>query len=185
MNSLQQVSIADTLTPIRPGKIASRPFWNRFAKQFIYSPAFEFSKVKGAAGYRFHVWDRFGTEHTFTSDSPDAPLTPIWAELPVGPVYVDVDAIDVSGNKISRAGERTFYRNAPFNACYPPKNCSYADCAQKTYEYLFQLDFIQELSEGKVNPDYPLSCYPSKMLSGIISGMVNYAEMKQERKAGK
>ena len=183
MNSLQQLSIADTLTTIRPGKIADRPFWNRFARQFIYCPAFEFSKVNGAASYRFHVCDRFGTDHTFTADSPDAPLTPIWAELPVGPVFVAVDAVDASGNTIARAGERTFYRNAPFNACYPPKSCSYADCARKTYEYLFQLDFIQELSKGIVDPDYPLSCYPSKMLSSIISGMVNYAEMNPERKA--
>ena len=101
--------------------------------------------------------------------------------LPVGPVFVEVDAVDASGKQFAQSGRRTFYRNAPFNASYPARVCSYAECAQKTYDYLFQLEFIQELAEGKMNPDYPLSCYPSKMLSSVIRGMVNYAEMKPEK----
>ena len=183
MSSIQQLSMSDTLTQIRPGKISGRPFWNRFSRQFIYCPSFEFSKVEGAVKYCFHVRDRFGTDHVFSADSPDAPLTPVWADLPAGPVYVEVDAVDASGSRIAQAGKRSFYRNAPFNASYPAKVCAYTECAEKTYEYLFQLDFIQEFSEGKMNPDYPLSCYPSKMLSSIIRGMVNYAEMKPEKKA--
>ena len=77
MNSADRIAAEDTLTPIRPGKIGERPFWNTYARQFIYAPAFEFSPVSGASGYRFHVRDRFGTDHAFSADSPDAPLSPM------------------------------------------------------------------------------------------------------------
>ena len=169
------ISADDTLTPIRPGKIGERPFWNSYARQFIYAPSFELSAVPGAAGYRFHVCDRFGKDHVFSAASPDAPLSPVWAELPAGPVFVEVDALDSHGRTIASAGDRTFYRNAPFNGHYPPKACPYSECAAKAYEYLFRIDFVRQLAEGKVDPDYPLSCYPSKMLSAVINGMVNYA----------
>ena len=94
MISLDFMSADDTLTPIRPGKIGERPFWNTYARQFIYAPAFEFSVVPGAAGYRFHVHDRFGKDHVFSASSPDAPLSSVWNELPAGPVFVEVDAIN-------------------------------------------------------------------------------------------
>ena len=181
MNPTDLITAEDTLTPIRPGKIGERPFWNSYARQFIYAPAFEFSPVPDASGYRFHVRDRFGTDHAFSAGSPDAPLSPVWAELPVGPVFVEVDALDPRGRKIASAGDRTFYRNAPFNGCYPPKACSYSECAAKAYEYLFRIGFVQQLAEGKVDPDYPLSCYPSKMLSAVINGMINYAAMSPEK----
>jgi maltose/maltodextrin transport system substrate-binding protein len=32
-----------------------------------------------------------------------------------------------------------------------------------------------------MDPDYPLSCYPSKMLSAVVNGMIHYAEMRPEK----
>lgn len=183
MPSLRALAEADSLTPIRPGKSGKRPFWNRFAWQFIYAPAFEFARVKGAAGYRFHVRDRFGRDHAFTAASPDAPFTPVWRKLPVGPVFVDVDALDAKGRRIASAGDRVFYRNAPFCGAYPGPACSYAECARKAYDYLFRLPAVQGLAEGKIDPDYPLFCYPSKMLSSVINGMISYAETEPKSAA--
>ena len=48
MPSLRALAEADSLIPIRPGKIGKRPFWNRFAWQFIYAPALEFARVSTA-----------------------------------------------------------------------------------------------------------------------------------------
>lgn len=42
------------LRPIRPGYEGRNPFWNGFAKKFIYAPAFDFDEVAGAANYRVH-----------------------------------------------------------------------------------------------------------------------------------
>ena len=46
---------AQAKTPIRAGVPGERPFWNAHAKAFIHSPAFEFSEVEGAKGYRFSI----------------------------------------------------------------------------------------------------------------------------------
>ena len=44
-NNLMHLSVEDTLIPVRPGG-EGRPFWNRYAIQFIYAPAFEFAKIR-------------------------------------------------------------------------------------------------------------------------------------------
>ena len=109
--------------------------------------------MNGAASYRFHVCDRFGTDHAFTADSPDASLIPIWAELPVGPVFVAVDVMDASGNTIAHAGKRTLL-SPPLQRLLSAKELLLRRLhSKKTYEYLFQLDFIPELSKGIVDPD--------------------------------
>ena len=43
------------LQPIRPGYEGRNPFWNKFAKKFIYAPAFDFPEVEGAVAYKFTV----------------------------------------------------------------------------------------------------------------------------------
>ena len=172
----------DTLIPIRQGGINKQPFWNTYAKQFIYVPSFDFPQEKGAAAYRFQVKDRFNVIHSFTADSPCALLTPIWTELPPGPVFLTVDALDKDGKKLKTVATRVFYRNAPFNASYPPAVRSYAEAAKKTYDYLFNMKEVQELATGKPDLNFELFCYPSKMYSAIINGMVNYAEMVPEKK---
>lgn len=180
---LIRASENDTLNPVRQGGVGNRPYWNIYARQFIYVPAFDFEKVRKASCYRFSAEDRFGTVHSFTADSPSALLTPIWKELPVGPVYLTVDALNCNGRKIKTAGFRVFYKNAAFCNSYPAKTCSYAECARKTYDYLFSRKEIQGLADGKPDLRFTLFCYPSKMYSSIISGMVSYAEMVPEKKA--
>lgn len=175
--------IAETLEPIRPGGINGRPFWNTYAKQFIYVPSFDFPAVNGAAYYRFEAEDRFHNIHSFTATSPTAPLTPVWNAIPAGPVYLTVDACDRNNCRVGTAGARVFYRNAPFNNGYPSAARSYAQAAKMAYDYLFNLKLIRDLADGEPDMEFALFCYPSKMHSSIITGMVNYAEMAPENKA--
>lgn len=73
------------LRPIRPGYEGRNPFWNGFAKKFIYAPAFDFDEVAGAANYRFTVvplGEETQASWSFTADSPKAALTPVWGEIP-------------------------------------------------------------------------------------------------------
>lgn len=172
----------DLLTPIRQGGIDNRPFWNTYAKQFIYAPALEFARVDGATAYSFLAEDRYHKIHSFVSQDSCAPLSPIWNELPVGPIYLTVEALNATGKTLKTAGFRVFYKNAPFTDSYPAKVRTYAESAKLAYDYLFNMKEIQELATGKPNLDYELFCYPSKMYSSIISGMVNYAEMVPEMK---
>ena len=181
-NAIADIAIRETLIPIRPGGVNNRPFWNTYAKQFMYVPSFEFAKAEQAHSYRFEAEDRFSIIHSFCADSPTAPLTPIWKAIPTGPVYLTVHALDKNGKKISTVGTRVFYRSAPFRNGYPPADRSYADAAKMTYNYLFNLKVIQQLADGDPDLNFALYCYPSKMYSSIITGMVNYAEMVPEKK---
>lgn len=98
------------LRPIRPGYEGRNPFWNGFAKKFIYAPAFDFDEVAGAANYRFTVvplGEETQASWSFTADSPKAALTPVWGEIPVGRVRLTVEGLDASGKALGKAGERT------------------------------------------------------------------------------
>ena len=41
--------------PLRPGVPGKSPFWNTFARRFIYAPAFDYRTVPGAVKYGFEV----------------------------------------------------------------------------------------------------------------------------------
>ena len=174
---LAQAALADSLIPVRPGGVNGQAFWNTYALSFIYAPVFEFQKVPGAENYLFTAKDRFDVKHCFMAEDPQAALTPIWSALPPGPVFLTVEALDASGKKIAVAATRTFYRNAPFNASYPPRIRSYAQAAEMAYKYFFKFKYIQDMAQGKPDYTYSLFCYPSKMHAAIINGMVNHAEM--------
>src|SRR6187401_1848995 len=66
-------------TPLRPGVPDKSPFWNAYAKRFIYAPAFDFKPVADAAKYKFEVVSgKDSKTRSFESNVPYAPLTPIW-----------------------------------------------------------------------------------------------------------
>ena len=78
--SLESLNAADLAAEVRPGGVNGSPFWNAFAWQFIYAPAFDFKPVDGAANYRFRLTDVQGREHVFCADSPQASLAPVWKD---------------------------------------------------------------------------------------------------------
>ena len=93
----------ESLLPIRPGEPGKAPFWNQYAKRFIHAPAFDFSELDGAATYRFIASSSAGfRDFTFTADEPWSDLTPIWGELPVGPVLLRVHGLDAQNNVLGQ-----------------------------------------------------------------------------------
>ena len=81
-----------SVEPIRPGIPGKAPFWNVKANRFIYAPAFDFKRVEGATSYRF-TCIAAGTAHRFDAKVPWAPLSPVWKDIPVGHVVVEVEGI--------------------------------------------------------------------------------------------
>ena len=90
------------------GGINNRPFWNGYATQFLFVPAFQFPGIRHANGYLFTAEDKNGKKHTFTADAPTASLAPIWGELPTGVVHLKVEALNEQGEAEHIAGARSF-----------------------------------------------------------------------------
>ena len=80
----------DTTRVIAPGRPGTQPFWNTFARRFIYAPAFDFPAIAGAAAYRFDVVGADGVKRSFNAASPSASLAPVWADAPEGVTTVTV-----------------------------------------------------------------------------------------------
>ena len=90
---LAEQAAKEYLTPVHPGN-TERPFWNGFAKKFIYAPAFDFQAVEGATEYLYKVTSEVG-EWNFKAESPQCSLAPIWNEIPQGTnVTLTVEGID-------------------------------------------------------------------------------------------
>lgn len=170
----------DTETVRRAGR--GKPFWNINSSQFMFVPQLEFPEIPGARAYLFTATDSLGGVHTFEADTPIAPLTPIWGEIPEGFVTLTVDALHLRGERIP-AGLRTFWKSAPFpgRADLPPRARSYRECARMAFAYLFRDPATQYwLRHGVPDPSYFGNVYPSKMISAIIRAMIAYAELEPE-----
>ena len=160
------------LRPIRPGYEGRNPFWNGFAKKFIYAPAFDFDEVAGAANYRFTVvplGEETQASWSFTADSPKAALTPVWGEIPVGRVRLTVEGLDASGKALGKAGEREFLRDYPFTGPYTPAVRDYRQAALMGLLYIHRMPEIQYWAEH-TEPDmnYRHNTYPCKIIGATI-----------------
>lgn len=193
-------SIEESLIPVRPGVPGSQPFWNKHARCFIYAPAFEFEKLQDAKYYRVtaqpasagpdyankHQFDPFGDNTgfvaqgkalVFEADSPWAPLTPIWKQLPVGVVNLRVEALKEKGGEvIGLAGSRWFYKAAVFHGPYNKPAMDYEKSARLALKKLFEEKFVQSwLRTGQ--PDrqgYELYHYPAKIMGALMVGAAAY-----------
>ena len=159
--------------PVRPGYEGKNPYWNKFAKKFMYAPAFDFQKVEGAATYRYTI-TQDGKENpaswTFDAKAPNLALTPVWKDITVGDVVLKVEAIDKDGNVIGMAGERKFYRDAPFT---PPYNGAVRDYKESAILALICLHNMQPIQNWKNGPhpdmSYNLNTYACKIIGSTIS----------------
>lgn len=164
---------------------SGKPFWNVNSSQFMFVPQLEFPEIPGARAYLFTATDAEGTVHTFEADTPIAPLTPIWRDIPEGFVSLRVEALHIRGERIL-AGARTFWKSAPFpgRADLPPRARSYRECARLAFGYLFRDPATQYwLEHGVPDPSYFGNVYPSKMISSIVNAMVAYARIEPDRAA--
>ncbi len=169
--------------PVRRGGVDGRPYWNAHAIAFMYPPAFDFRRIDGAANYRFDVLDDIHEKLSFSAGTPDADLSPVWPMLRVGYVTVTVTAVNAAGKDIGVVGTRTFWRKATFKeGSYPKARYGYAQCASMMFENLYRREDSQYLLKtGKLFENFE-NRYPTKMLSGLISGMVYYARVRPDRK---
>ena len=92
---LNQQAAQEYLEPVRPGYEGRNPYWNGFAKKFIYAPAFGFADVPGAVKYRFQLSQEEG-DWSFEAERPCEPLSKVWNEIPVGKTQLIVLALDAS-----------------------------------------------------------------------------------------
>jgi len=201
--TLHAQAVVDSMVPVRPGIGGMRPFWNIRAERFINVPAFDFQKINGAVKYRFTATSEVSQkDYVFEADVPWAPLSEIWAKLPVGYVTVVVEGIDKNGKvlgacaikrmtgrtrvKTRQQHGRRFYRAAVFNGPYHKPVREYRESAKMALEYLFNQSHTQRwLTESDPDPEFQFYCYPSKIIGAVVESMVMYSELAGQKDAEK
>ncbi|MEJ7693555.1 hypothetical protein [Daejeonella sp.] len=180
-----QIALAESRIPIRPGIPGKTPFWNIASQNFIYAPAFNYKTLTSAAKYKFELTsETTGTKLQFESKNPYAPLSPVWAELPVGYFQIKVSGISDRGETVGSAGEGRYYRAAPFNGIYHQPVLPYDKSAMVALEKLLHKDYIEYWLTHKVpDPGYSKYRYPSKIYSAVIIGALTYGKLKPEEQS--
>ena len=171
---------------IRPGGVDGQLFWNGNAQMFMYPPSFAFEKVQGAVRYRFQVMDDQQYAHTFEAEAPTASLKPVWTFVPRGLIAVFCFGLDAEGKVCGLAGERRFWKQAPYEpGVYPRAKRPYAQAQRMLCDYILNLPEIADL-EKNGKPDLSarsnFSSYPSKMQSAVIRAMLSLSKIAPERK---
>jgi maltose/maltodextrin transport system substrate-binding protein len=183
--SLMEESRRDLLSTIRPGG-GGAPFWNANARMFVYPPSFDFPAVAGASAYRFEVIDDIHRARLFGAGAPTAPLTPVWAELPVGFATVRCVALDATGGLVGVAGERRFWRAAPFDPMqYPHGKRICREAYRMVIDYLTgwpEIAYLEKHGRPDVSEGSNFTSYPSKMQSAVVNAMLAAAALFPERR---
>ena len=157
------------LEPIRPGYEGRNPYWNVFAKKFIYAPAFDFKDVEGADSYMFDITDANGKGVSFNAGTSHAPLSPVWNEIPVGDTELTVLALSKEGNILDTAGTRKFFRDFPFSGPYPEASLPYRESAMKAAYFIHKMPSVQYwLDHTEPDMSYNLNTYATKIIGATV-----------------
>ncbi len=176
-SELNEQALHEYEVPVRPGYEGENPFWNGFAKKFIYAPAFDFPEYEGAAGYRFTVTGNEGS-WTFTADCPKASLAPVWNDVAVGDVELVVEALDASGKALATVGTRKFLRDFPFAGPYASPVRDYRQAAIMGLMYIHRMPEIQYwLDHTEPDMNYSHNTYPCKIIGATIRSQVLLASL--------
>ena len=172
-------TLEESTAPIHPGVPVERHFWNRYSKQFMFAPAFDIDVWKGGQVDRYTFTahsDTSGKDYVFEAEQPYLPLSPIWKDLPVGPVSLKVEALGPAGKVLGEVGARDFYRMPVFAGPYGKPDKSYEESAKWALQFQFNQAHYQGWKEGK-RVEHRLNCYPNKMMSAVLFGMARYAKL--------
>lgn len=178
---LREQSKLESLNPIRPGRPGKQPFWNENAKMFIYAPAFNFNNsswiITEAKYYRYTAFSfKDKKEYIFTAETPYEPLTPIWNELPVGEVYLKVEAVSLDEKDFVLAGSRLFHKAAPFSPPYPIAKYSFEKALKKGLHFIYNQSHIKKwlLTNKPDHNEHKLYCYSALEVGSVINAMLLY-----------
>jgi len=171
---------------IRPGGVDGQEFWNGNAQMFMYPPAFAFKKIKGAVRYRFRVMDDQQYAHTFEADAPTVSLKPVWEFVPRGLTAVFCFGLGGDGQVCGLAGQRRFWKKAPFEpGVYPRAKRPYGEAQKILCEYILDMPEVVGM-ERNGRPDLSqksnFTSYPSKMQSALIRAMLSLAKVVPEKR---
>ena len=171
----------ESLNPIRPGIPGRQAFWNGKAKMFIYAPAFDFNNtswiVPEPKFYRYKVFSFVNNkEYVFTANTPFESLAPIWNQLPVGEIYLKVEAVSGDEKNFVLAGSRLFHKSACFTPPYPGPKVSVEEALQKGLHFQYnQLHIKKWLVTGQPDHnEHQLYCYPALEVGSVINAMLLY-----------
>lgn len=167
--------------PLRPGEPGKAPFWNAYAKRFIYAPAFDFKPIANAVKYRFEIVSvKDSRTHRFESAVPWAPLSPVWTSVPVGLFDLKVTGLSAKGENLGVAGEGRYHRAAPFDGPYhEPPVIPYDQSGRLALEKAMAKPFVQSWLTTKA-PDfsYFFYRYSAKLYGSVVVAAVAHARMK-------
>ena len=169
----------DINEPVRPVGVSGQEAWNGRATSFLYAPTFGFKAIEGAVKYRFTVNDR-----SFDAATPTAALSPVWEKIPVGWVTVEVHGLAADRRDLGVAGTRRFWKKAPYRpGTYAPAVRSYDKSAELALLNVLESRSIAVLEKtDDIDRTYPHNCYPAKMLSQIVNGMLELAKLRADLK---
>ncbi len=169
------------LQPIRPASEGRNPCWNKFAKKFMYAPAFDVPAPSDALSYRFTV--SCGEESwSFETKDPHASLAPIWNSIPPARVELCVEAKLIC-EEMDTIFKRSFIRDYPFSGPYTGPVRDYREAAIKGALYIHLMPEVQNWIGSDV-PDmaYPHNTYPCKIIGATIRNECFIARELPERR---
>lgn len=164
--SLNRQAIREYSIPVRPGDNDGMPFWNKYAKSFMFAPVFEFVGKDKAKYYRYTVND---TIH-FKADTPIASLSEIWNVLPIGNHTLVVEAFDKKNRLLGEIGRRDFIKKYPFKGPYNEAVRTYRETALKGLLFFSQQPFFNHWIKNQ-EPDmrHGYNSYACKIIGSTIS----------------
>jgi maltose/maltodextrin transport system substrate-binding protein len=178
---LCEQSRAESLLPVRPGKVGEQPFWNEKAVMFKYAPSFLNDKsswiIPEPKYFRYSAFSFVDNKYyTFTADSPYEALTPIWDKLPNGEVYVKVEAVSADEKDFLLAGSRSFTKTASFCPPYARAKYSYKMAVEKGLHFMYnQPHILNWLKTGKPDHEsHKLYCYSALEVGSVVNAMLLY-----------
>lgn len=178
MPGKQKNEISLQETHIRPGEPGKTPFWNAYAKRFIYAPAFELPEVPGASKYEFSIECSNGKTQKFSADKPWAALSPVWNDVPEGYTTLTVVGLDSPGKVLGTSGVRTFYRSPGFSGEGKQPDSSYGQSSRIALKAIFDVPEVQHwLIDGKPDPSYGFYSYPNKVIGAMVRAMTAYSKV--------
>ena len=171
----------ESLMPIRPGGFDNQHFWNEKAKMFIYAPSFNFNNSSWIVPYpKYYKYTAFSfkdkNEYIFTASTPFEPLTKLWSNIPIGEVYLKVEAVSNDEKDCVLAGSRLFHKSASFSPPYPKAKYSFKVALEKGLHFIYNQSHIKQwLITNKPNHDeHKLYCYSALEVGSVINAMLLY-----------